>query len=171
MDLLLESAQPNTQIVTPSVEIPSAKTPVPTTPAPTEVKNTEKPNTPAPKPKTDTKSSTSAPNVEEYTYTPAAEGEDFPIRTDAPKLNGVYYKVQLIALANFNKTNARYDGVRKLGRLDYEFITDKGVTRVLLGDYLSKAEANDVASEVARQGFGGAFIVKYENGARVGRSN
>lgn len=170
-DLLLESTQPSTEIVTPSAEIPSAKTPVPTTPAPTEVTNKEKTNAPAPKPKTDTKSSTSTPNVEEYTYTPSAEGENFPIRTDAPKLDGVYYKVQLIALANFNKTNARYDGVRKLGRLDYEFIMDKGVTRVLLGDYLSKAEANDVASEVARQGFGGVFIVKYENGARVGRSN
>ncbi len=108
--------------------------------------------------------------VTEYTYTPSTDSEAFKIRTDAPKLNGTYYKVQIIALANFNRNDKRYDSVRKLGRIDYEFISDKGLTRVLLGDFRSKAEAQDILNTASQNGYSGAFIVKYKNGERIGMS-
>jgi cell division septation protein DedD len=104
----------------------------------------------------------------EYVYTPRTSSEAFEIRTDAPRLTGTYYKVQLVALANFKRTDKRYDNVRNLGRIDYEFIKDKGLTRVLVGDYSSKEEVDEMLAIVTNKGFKNAFIVKYQNGERLG---
>ncbi len=104
----------------------------------------------------------------EYVYTPKMSSEAFEIRTDAPRLTGTYYKVQLVALANFKRTDKRYDDVRNLGRIDYEFIKDKGLTRVLLGDYSNKEEADGILETATKKGFRNAFIVKYQNGERLG---
>ncbi|NJK84043.1 MAG: SPOR domain-containing protein, partial [Saprospiraceae bacterium] len=104
----------------------------------------------------------------EYVYIPQTTSEAFEIRTDAPRLAGTYYKVQLVALANFKRTDKRYDQVRNLGRIDYEFIKDKGLTRVLLGDYSSKEEADGMLDTATKKGFRNAFIVKYQDGERLG---
>lgn len=108
------------------------------------------------------------PSNEEYVYTPSTPGESTPLRTTAPRLTGTYYKVQLIAVSTFDEGQSRYNGVRNLGRLDTEFIVEKNVTRVLLGDYMAKEEAFDMLNEVKQNGFSGAFVVRYQDGERMG---
>lgn len=144
---------------------PTNAIPIPTPNTPTPSGNIDPPSTPrtnpVPRP---------SGTVSEYTYTPSTSSEAFEIRTDAPKLSGIYYKVQIIALANFSRNDKRYDTIRNLGRIDYEFISDKGLTRVLLGDYFNKAEAQDIVNATNQNGYKGAFIVKYRDGERLGMS-
>jgi len=108
------------------------------------------------------------PSNEEYVYTPQAPGENSTIRTSAPRLTGTYYKVQLIAVSNYDPNHRRYRDVKNLGRLDTEFIIDRGLTRVLMGDYMSKEEAFDMLNAVQQNGFSGAFVVRYMDGERQG---
>lgn len=77
--------------------------------------------------------------------------------------------MQLIALRTFNDDNPIFDPVRNLGRLDYEEIVGKNLSRVLLADFFSKQEALAMMKRVQDLGFPGAFVVRYENGARWGR--
>jgi len=111
---------------------------------------------------------TPPPSNEEYIYTPQAPGENSTIRTSAPRLTGTYFKVQLIAVSNFDPNHRRYRDVKDLGRLDTEFIIDRGLTRVLMGDYMSKEEAFDMLNAVQQNGFSGAFVVRYMDGERQG---
>ncbi len=79
---------------------------------------------------------------------------------------GETYKIQLIAVAKYRKSSSRYSQVLNLGRMDTEFIPDKGWTRVLLADFYSESEARAMLETVRERGFEGAFIVKYRDGIR-----
>ena len=93
-----------------------------------------------------------------------------PTISSAPILSGSYYKIQMIAVAKYNENHKRYKQVKKLGkRLDSEYIVDKGWTRVMLADFLSKNEAKEMLKEVRKSGFERAYLVKYTDGQRVGR--
>lgn len=92
------------------------------------------------------------------------------VTSEAPFVSGTYYKIQLIAVETHKPTHKRYDGVRKLGkRFDTEYIVEKGWTRVLLADCMDKSEANKILSSAKSNGFNRAYIVKYRDGARIGR--
>ena len=108
-----------------------------------------------------------------YVPRPVAGGSDATnySESDAPQSSGAYYKVQIIAVKRHDPMVRRYDPVRDLGRLDTELIAEKGITRVMLADYFSLEEARSIRSDARRGGFDGAFIVKYENGQRIGRVN
>lgn len=111
-------------------------------------------------------------NTAPATYTSYAKtpGEPYPFESSAPRHQGVYYKVQLIAVAHYDPEHQRFDPVRKLGRLDSEYIPKMKLTRVLLADYFSLAEAERILSQVNRyRVFQGAYIVRYEEGERLGR--
>jgi len=83
---------------------------------------------------------------------------------------GTSYKVQLITVEYHNPNNRRYDGVRNLGLdLKTEYIEGKGWTRVLLGSFASKAEAEAVLDNARSNGFARAFVVKYQDGQRKKR--
>lgn len=113
------------------------------------------------------------PNVgvatEPYTTRGIGPNDTAEIITAAPRYEGTYYKVQLIALRTFNDDNPIFDPVRNLGRLDYEEIVGRNLTRVLLADFFSKQEALAMMKRVQDLGFPGAFVIRYENGARWGR--
>ncbi|MEL7021741.1 MAG: hypothetical protein AAGK47_09040, partial [Bacteroidota bacterium] len=80
------------------------------------------------------------------------------------------YKVQLIAVKKYDGgTHRRYDGVRNMARIDTEYIIAKKLTRVLLADYFTLSEARTALEAVQLNGFGGAFIIRYEDGERIGR--
>lgn len=106
----------------------------------------------------------------EYIYTPQTPSEAFKIRTAAPRHDGTYYKVQLIAVAKYNENESRYAEIKSVGRLDYEHLMDKNITRVLLADFFSKADALSMLSQAVDYGFDGAFMVKYKDGERIGIS-
>lgn len=105
----------------------------------------------------------------EYVYTPSSPLEAFQLRTKAPRHTGVYYKIQIIALADFSFDDSRFSSIKDWMRLDYELIVDKGITRALLADFFTKAEAEKMLMKAKNNGFPTAFIVKYEDGERVER--
>ncbi len=107
----------------------------------------------------------------EYTARGLSSHDSFEYITSAPRLTGTYYKVQIGALKNVNTLQNRYDPVRVFGRLDTEYITKKDLTRILVGDFLTKSEAKNAMQEIRRSGFSEAFMVRYDEGVRYGRVN
>ncbi len=89
--------------------------------------------------------------------------------TSAPKLDGIYYKIQMIAVKRFDREENRYRPVKDLGRIDTEYIVSKDMVRVLLADFAQYDSAQEVLAEVKKnREFAGAYIIKYENGVRAG---
>jgi len=96
--------------------------------------------------------------------------DNYEILTSAPRLRGTYYKIQLIAVEDFNESHPRYREVKKLGRLDTEFILEKELYRVLLADYFDLEDAKKDLEKVQQyRPFRRAFIVEYRDGQRYGR--
>lgn len=89
--------------------------------------------------------------------------------TSAPKLDGVYYKIQVAATKRFDMEEPRYLPIRGLGRIDTEYIVNKDMVRVLIADFMQYEEAQNMLTEVKKsREFTGAYIIKYENGIRIG---
>lgn len=106
-----------------------------------------------------------------YTSRGTAPFDKVEFTTNAPRYEGTYYKVQIIATKNFVETAARFDGVREVGKLQTEFLIDRGLYRVLLASYFSQQEALNAQASARSAGFDSAFVVKYEDGLRYGRVN
>ncbi|MFT5765498.1 MAG: hypothetical protein ACI8X3_002935 [Saprospiraceae bacterium] len=107
------------------------------------------------------------PISEEQSYYVNAYYQGLEVTTNAPKLDGVYYKVQVSTASFFNETDAMFDGIRSLGYFQTEQIVDKGWTRILLAEYFSLNEARDIMDSARVQGYPEAFVVKYRNGKRL----
>ena len=107
----------------------------------------------------------------EYTTRATSPADQYEYVSRAPRYQGEYFRVQLIALSRINLNAGRFDSLRDLGPLYKEYIIRRDLTRALLGDYFSKSEAFQAAEEVRSRGFSGAFVVKYEDGQRYGRVN
>ncbi|HKK87646.1 MAG TPA: hypothetical protein VJ917_02270, partial [Saprospiraceae bacterium] len=90
-------------------------------------------------------------------------------KTEGGEMSGIYYKVQICSVGDFNPNNSAFDKVRYLGNLDTEFLASKGMTRVLLGTYRSRSDAEDIGRSAKKSGFPGAFIVEYKDGQRLNR--
>ena len=103
-----------------------------------------------------------------YTTRGISRHDSYEIITAAPRHVGTYYKVQLIAIKTFDENQSRYDQVKGLARFDTEYIVRKKVTRVLLADFFSEEEAMSMMRQAKSNGFPDAFVVKYEDGERVG---
>ncbi len=86
----------------------------------------------------------------------------------SPRAGQTYYKIQIIALSSFNSNQSRYNTVKQMGELNTEYISDKGLYRVLIADYGSVTEAkNDLARVRRQRDFHDAFLVEYRDGQRV----
>ena len=110
------------------------------------------------------------PTPKRYTSKAKTPGEPDPYTTNAPRHNGIYYKVQIIAVVKYDPNQSRYNPVRNLGRLDTEYIPNTKLTRVLLADYFSLKEAERVLEKVVKhRSLESAYIVRYEDGKRMGR--
>ncbi|MFZ4543192.1 MAG: hypothetical protein ACOYOA_04010 [Saprospiraceae bacterium] len=87
--------------------------------------------------------------------------------SSAPKLEGIYYKIQIIALKRFDFEEKRYDPIKDMGRVDTEYIVKRDMVRVLLADFFQLEDAQKMLIEVRRnREFAGAFVVKYADGIR-----
>jgi hypothetical protein len=89
------------------------------------------------------------------------------VLTDAPKHNGIYYKVQISTVETYNSQDPQFNTVKSMGRFDIEKIPAKRWTRILLADYFSLAEARKITEKARSLGFPESFIVRYKNGKRL----
>jgi tetratricopeptide (TPR) repeat protein len=104
-----------------------------------------------------------------YTLTAIGPNDNKEYSSNAPRYQGTYYKVQLIALKKFNPDYSRYSKVLfEAVTMHTEFLTENRLTRVLLGDFASSEEAKDTLRQVKKLGFPRAFMVKYIDGVRYG---
>ena len=107
-----------------------------------------------------------------YTTRGKSSGDNYEIVTAAPRRMGEYYKIQLIAVKEFDANHVRYRPVENMGRLDTEYIIEKKLTRVLLAEYHSFDEAQaDLRKVRQNKNFERAYIIKYIDGERIGRVN
>ena len=122
----------------------------------------------------ETKVNVSGVKIDRTQYA-SGEGASYTVNgitTSAPRHDGTYYKVQLIAVTRHDANSSRYNPIRGMGRMDTELIEAKNVTRVLLADFFEYSDAKKALSKVrAKKGFERAYLVKYRDGARVGRVN
>ncbi|HOY17580.1 MAG TPA: SPOR domain-containing protein [Haliscomenobacter sp.] len=106
-----------------------------------------------------------------YTARGAGPADKEEYATDAPRYEGEYYKIQLVALSNYRADDKRYTPLTELGNLQTETILSKKMTRVLVATFYTKDDAKRALAAVKKKGFTLAFIVKYNNGERYGRVN
>ena len=105
-----------------------------------------------------------------YTLRGIGPDDNLEYTSSAPRISGLYYKVQLVALEKYKPSSRAFDKVKSLaGSLDTEFVTDQRLTRVMLANFFTAEEAFSALAQVQRKGFPDAFVVRYENGTRWGK--
>jgi hypothetical protein len=102
-----------------------------------------------------------------YTSRATAHNDNFEYVTSAPRYRGVYYKIQLAAVGNYEAS--KFQSVSGIGRVDTEKLTSRELTRVLVGDFFSERDAIRAMESAKKAGYSGAYVVKYEDGARFGK--
>ena len=106
-----------------------------------------------------------------YTARATSPEDNLEYVTNAPRYDGVYYKIQLAALSQYKDADPMYTTVKELGRIDTEKLVGKNLTRILLADFFTSEEAFSNMGRVKNLGFNNAFVVKYEDGVRYGKIN
>ena len=86
--------------------------------------------------------------------------------TDSPRFPGTSYKIQLEATDKVQM--GKYNLLASAGKVHTEFLIEKKLFRVLIGPFSDVSEAKNVKAASVKNGFSKAFIVKYEDGIRVG---
>jgi hypothetical protein len=161
--IYLEKAvtKPETPVTKPPVSPPAkpAEKPVVTKPTATATVNT------APLPGTAKPVEQKVSTGELRDMKPATE--PYTLRTAAPVLEGTYYKIQLVATKVFDSNQSNFKTIASLGRYDTEYIVGKDITRVLIGDFLTFEAATKALSK-AKGSFKDAYIVRYQDGVRMG---
>lgn len=101
------------------------------------------------------------PGTEE-TWHPPVEGS-----TSTPM--AVEYRIQMAAVLTYKPE--KYSRVEPMGDFIFESIetTEGELSRVMLGGYSNLSAARGDLPSVQNRGFRRAFIIKYENGQRVGK--
>lgn len=89
------------------------------------------------------------------------------VTTRAPKLDGVYFKLQISTAERFNENDPMFDSVRSLGTFQTERIEEKGWTRILLSEFYTLKDAKVAMEEARINGYPESFVVKYRNGRRL----
>lgn len=82
---------------------------------------------------------------------------------------GVVYKIQLMAVRNFNNNDSRFNLPKNYGTLETEYLGGKNLTRVLLSTFSTEKEAERVLNtmKTSSRDFKTAVVVRYENGVRI----
>ena len=96
-----------------------------------------------------------------------------PARSPSKKVEGVTYKVQVIAYEQIDYMSLkRLERVEDLGRFDTEQanVNGKRFTRVMLAHFDTYEEAQAVLKQVKGRSLNDAFIIRYENGQRTDKS-
>jgi hypothetical protein len=101
----------------------------------------------------------------------SSRGDQLLYQSSSPRYQGIYFKIQLLALNEPNLSSSVFNQVRTLGNLETEYLMDRNISRVLLGDYFSHSDASGALVIAKNMGFKDAYLVRYEDGTRFGRVN
>jgi tetratricopeptide (TPR) repeat protein len=115
------------------------------------------------------KKQTSKPEVrpsEVYRAKGISPYDSWEYESDAPRLPGISYKIQLEATDKVQME--KYVQLSNLGNVHTEYLIERKLFRMLIGPFPSVTEAKSVKASSIKSGFLKAFIVKYEDGIRVG---
>ena len=78
------------------------------------------------------------------------------------------YRVQIEAVDILDTDAPNYAVPRQFGTIKYELIQDRGLYRIMVGDFSDKSYANDVARELRTSGlFPQAYVVRYRGEERM----
>ena len=102
----------------------------------------------------------------EFTYAYRANGEI--IATDAPRHENTIYRVELLKTPHFNGQDPALKTLQEFGTLRTEYLIEKEMTCILLGDFHSLNEAQQCLSQVREFGLNEAKIIRYQKGFRQG---
>ena len=106
------------------------------------------------------------PEEEVYRAKGISPYDPWEYETNAPRFSGISYKVQLEATDKVQME--KYKQLSSFGKVHTEFLIEKKLYRILIGPFSSVIEAKNVKANSMKGGFPKAFIVKYEDGIRVG---
>lgn len=91
--------------------------------------------------------------------------------SQADRLTGTYYKIQVAAVRNFSPSDPKYQSLTALGSLETEALPDRNLNRVLVANFFTPAEARTALQRARAMGFESAYVVQYDNGVRGRRVN
>ncbi len=100
------------------------------------------------------------------TYAYRAEGKI--VATEAPRLEGTYYRVELLKTPHFDRSDPALETVKEYGALRTEYLIDQEITRLLLGDFYDLDKARQCLQRVRSFGLNEAIIIRYVEGFRQG---
>lgn len=93
--------------------------------------------------------------------------DSLKFKTNAPKKQGAYFKVQIESTTNYQEQKSLYLELDPYGRRDLEIILpEMKKTRVLIGDFANYENAVPIAKKAQSLGFGNVAIVRYKDGNR-----
>lgn len=91
-----------------------------------------------------------------------------PEITNLETQTGPFYRVQIEAVPYSRLEDSKYDYARKFGTLTSEWVEEKKIYRILVGDFPDKKKAMEIAKNMREKPeFVQAFIVRYLNGRRT----
>ncbi len=64
----------------------------------------------------------------------------------------------------FNKS--KYSAMEDIGSIETEYIPNKDLVRIMLGNYYNKEDAIAAREEARSRGYDRAYVVKYKDGVR-----
>ena len=91
--------------------------------------------------------------------------------SQANRLSGTYYKIQVAAVRNFSPSDPQYQALTALGSLETEALPDRNLNRVLVANFFTPQEAQTALQRARAMGFESAYVVQYDNGVRGRRVN
>jgi hypothetical protein len=106
----------------------------------------------------------------EYTLYANGPKDNAQYSSTAARYNGEYFRVQIAALGSYKPESSKFSSLPSFGMVSTELIVDRGLTRVMVGDYFNQSEATFALAEI-RKVHPEAYIVKYTDGIRYGRVN
>lgn len=97
----------------------------------------------------------------------AYQYKDNTIFTKSDRLSGASYKVEVMRIPFYDEKDPGLDMLRKhYGNLHMEHWKNRDVYVLLLGNFTTRQEAENLKNRLAREGFRDALIVKYQDGLR-----
>lgn len=77
------------------------------------------------------------------------------------------FKIQIAAVSKFEAGSPAYRLVEPYGQVGTEYLEDRKLYRVMVGDFNTIEEANQALPRIREAGFKNAYVVRYKDGQRM----